>query len=232
MDTPRALRPLLLVLLLAVAGYGYSSGTVLPSEPTVNPGATSSTTKPDHIWPPRLGEPYPDLYLRGTDGKRVQLSSFRGKVLLIEPIGMDCLACIGFAGGGKPGMGSFEGLGIPKWATSIEDRMIPAGFDPADDRFVYIHLLLYRIGRDGAPSLEDGQKWEKHFKVDKRANTLVLIGDPYLIGGASYNMIPGLQAVDSTFILRWDNGGHNPPHSLEQVLQDVPNLLAKVTSAL
>ena len=39
-------------------------------------------------WPPKLDEPYPDLVLQDYQGERVELSSFRGKVLLIEPIGM------------------------------------------------------------------------------------------------------------------------------------------------
>lgn len=39
-------------------------------------------------WPPAVGETYPDLELRGLDGKRVALSSLMGRVLLIEPIGM------------------------------------------------------------------------------------------------------------------------------------------------
>lgn len=39
-------------------------------------------------WPPTVGEPYPNLVLRDHRGERVELSSLRGKVLLIEPIGM------------------------------------------------------------------------------------------------------------------------------------------------
>ena len=39
-------------------------------------------------WPPRVGETYPDVELRDHTGEIVKLSSFRGKVLLIEPVGM------------------------------------------------------------------------------------------------------------------------------------------------
>lgn len=39
-------------------------------------------------WPPVEGRPYPELELRDFRGETVKLSSFRGKVLLIEPIGM------------------------------------------------------------------------------------------------------------------------------------------------
>ena len=39
-------------------------------------------------WPPQAGQPYPELALLGLDGETVHLSDYRGKVLLIEPIGM------------------------------------------------------------------------------------------------------------------------------------------------
>ena len=39
-------------------------------------------------WPPEAGETYPALELLGLDGETVELASYRGKVLLIEPIGM------------------------------------------------------------------------------------------------------------------------------------------------
>jgi hypothetical protein len=41
-----------------------------------------------YSWPPTVGETYPDVELRDTSGALIKLSSFRGKVLLIEPIGM------------------------------------------------------------------------------------------------------------------------------------------------
>ena len=39
-------------------------------------------------WPPEAGQEYPELELRNLDGEQVNLASYRGKVLLIEPIGM------------------------------------------------------------------------------------------------------------------------------------------------
>ena len=39
-------------------------------------------------WPPAAGETYPDVELMDHRGELVKLSSFKGKVLLIEPIGM------------------------------------------------------------------------------------------------------------------------------------------------
>ncbi len=39
-------------------------------------------------WPPVIDQPYPNLVLKDLFGDRVELASLRGKVLLIEPIGM------------------------------------------------------------------------------------------------------------------------------------------------
>jgi cytochrome oxidase Cu insertion factor (SCO1/SenC/PrrC family) len=39
-------------------------------------------------WPPVVDETYPDLELTDFRGEVVRLSSFKGRVLLIEPIGM------------------------------------------------------------------------------------------------------------------------------------------------
>ena len=47
----------------------------------------------DFTWPPKIAEPYPDLQLIDQTGKTVKLSSFKGKVILLEPLGMTCPAC-------------------------------------------------------------------------------------------------------------------------------------------
>ncbi|MBI3928653.1 MAG: redoxin family protein [Armatimonadetes bacterium] len=45
-----------------------------------------------------VGKPYPDLKLVNQDGNTVELSRFKGQVLLVEPVGMTCPACNAFAG--------------------------------------------------------------------------------------------------------------------------------------
>lgn len=42
----------------------------------------------DFAWPPAAGEEYPGVQLTGLDGASVNLADYRGKVLLIEPVGM------------------------------------------------------------------------------------------------------------------------------------------------
>ena len=69
------MRTLLLASLALLAGCG--DGAI--------PGLSSSVP---HAWPPQVGERYPDVVLQDLDGNEVALSSFEGRVLLVEPIGM------------------------------------------------------------------------------------------------------------------------------------------------
>jgi cytochrome oxidase Cu insertion factor (SCO1/SenC/PrrC family) len=50
----------------------------------------SGQPKQDFDWPPKLNEPYPDLHLIDQTGSPTRLSDFKGKVILVEPIGMPC----------------------------------------------------------------------------------------------------------------------------------------------
>lgn len=79
------------------------------AEPVVAAAVDPETEapKPDHIWPPRVGERYPNLQLLDSFGDRIALESLAGKIVLVEPIGMDCPACNAFAGGNRPGGSGF-----------------------------------------------------------------------------------------------------------------------------
>jgi cytochrome oxidase Cu insertion factor (SCO1/SenC/PrrC family) len=59
-------------------------------------------------WPPRLNETYPDLVLIDQEGREMRLSSLRGKVILLEPVGLSCPACLAFSGGHL--FGPFRGV--------------------------------------------------------------------------------------------------------------------------
>lgn len=56
-------------------------------EPTAHETASAPPSLP-FAWPPVLGQTFPDLQLQDAQGKPFELSSLRGKVLLIEPVGM------------------------------------------------------------------------------------------------------------------------------------------------
>ena len=177
------------------------------------------------VWPPRVGEPYPDLELIDQTGQLVRLSSFKGSVLLIEPVGMNCPACQSFAGAHR--LGPYEGIQPQGGLPSIEE-LVPQytrGASLSDDRIVFVQLLLYSMTMD-APTSEDARKWAEHFRVDRAKNHIVLAGTKEFIGQASYDMIPGFQLVDRNFILQVDATGHRPRHNLfTQLLPAIPRLM-------
>jgi hypothetical protein len=164
-------------------------------------------------WPPRVGQPYPDLELHDQHGSPVRLSTLRGRVLLIEPIGMNCPACNAFAGAGsgRPGFGGTR----PQPDLQPLDRLLPAyagGTTVDHPDLIVVHLLLYNM-RMRAPSSQEARAWAAHFGID-RPNHLVLHGDERFIGQASYDLIPGFQLVDREMVLRADSTGHHPRHDL------------------
>jgi hypothetical protein len=192
---------------------------VAPAVTPAQPGRLPS------MWPPKVGEPYPDLELVDQTGQLLRLSSLKGSVLLIEPVGMNCPACQSFAGAHR--LGSYEGIQPQGGLPSIEE-LVPQyarGVSLSDDRIVYVQLLLYSMTME-APTPEDARKWAQHFRADRARNHIVLAGTKEFIGQASYDMIPGFQLVDRNFILRVDATGHRPQHNLfSQLLPAIPRLL-------
>jgi hypothetical protein len=148
--------------------------------------------------------------LRTLQGDRIALSSLRGRVILVEPIGMDCPACNAFSGANRPGVGGFQRTRPQKGLPSVHEMLAERGVSLSDERLVYVQLLLYDPSRSRPPTLALARRWAQH-------------------GPASYNMIPGLQLVDRDFTLRWDATGHRPRHDLwRELLPALPALLAEV----
>lgn len=194
--------------------------------------AQAAEPEPRHIWPPQVGELYPDLELRDTSGERVSLSSFRGKVLLVEPVGMDCPACNAFAGANRTDVGGFQGTRPQRGLPSVREMLEREGVAPGDDRLVVVQILFYDMTRSGPPTLELARRWVEHFGVGASGNEIVLVADPYLIGAETFRMVPGFQLVGPDFRLQWDATGHHPRHDLwRELLPALPGLLAEVDAA-
>lgn len=177
-------------------------------------GSGDVAKRPDNFfWPPETYQEYPDLHLMdAVSGKRVRISDYKGKVLLIEPIGLNCPACNAFAGAKEKG--AFPGMSYQKGLWSIEKSMDEiAGVSLTDERLVYMQLLLYGV-RNKTPKFDTAVEWTKHFGLDKCKNCVVLVGEDFLLNQASYDMIPGFQLVDKDLILRLDSTGHHPKDSL------------------
>lgn len=182
--------------------------------------------KPSFPWPPELNQPYPDLELIDQEGTAFKLSALKGKIILLEPIGMTCPACQAFAGGYKYGAfgNGFVGGGV---SSSIEE-LLPLytnGIYLPHRDIILVQLLLYDMAM-GPPKPQDAKAWAEHFNMRLGHNKIVAVSPYDLRNQASYNLIPGFQLIDQDFVLRSDSTGHHPQHNLyEYLLPMVPLLL-------
>ena len=190
------------------------------------PGANAPTAK--FKWP-ALGDPYPPLSLLDPDGRVVNLSTFRGKVLLIEPIGLCCAACQAYAGGDVVGeFKTKDSHGVQPNLGSIERlfKRFARGTRWEDERIVYIQLLLYGSNTE-APTFIQAREWRAHFSPAwKQKPPVIMVGTPEMIGPNTYAMIPGFHLVDQNLILRYDSTGHSRKHDLyRELLPAIPAML-------
>ncbi len=202
-----------LLILLSQSALAENTSTIsLPNDPSAVQ------------WPPQLGQPYPDLVLMNQRGELTRLSDFKGKVILIEPVGMNCPASNALAGG--KAKGGFQGTPPESDVRSAADNFkydAPgASFD--DPRLIHIELLLYSMSMQG-PTPADAQAWAAHFGYDNDPNVYVLAGGQSLVNQSSYDMIPGFQLVDKNFILRSDSTGHHPTEGWNKLMARIPAML-------
>jgi len=183
---------------------------------------------PDHAWPPVKGEPLPAITLPdAVSGETVDLSELRGKVLIVEPIGMKCPACNAYAGGLD--RGGFRGARVQD-LPAFEDLLWDYGGVEARDEpdLVYVQLLLYDTSNRREPDMELAREWVEHFGMDAWDNALVLVGDERYVNRASYAMVPGFFLVDRDGTVVADGTGHRPvDHPYEEVLARAGELLGR-----
>ncbi len=180
---------------------------------TDNPRSSlEQNTPPVSPWPPIVGKAYPEVELHDQSGEIIKLSSFKGKIIIVEMIGMNCPACQAWSGAKE--YGSFEGIkpqwGLPSFRKDFE-RYSDVSFN--HPKIVFVQILLYNM-QMGAPSINDAKRWAEHFSLKKENNHLVLAGTKDYLGKASYDLIPGFQLIDKNFTLRYDATGHWPKDSL------------------
>ena len=135
-----------IVFLLALAGaVTFNSDRVLSVVPAVT-GLPHSNV----AWP-RVGDEYADLELFNLEGEPVRMSQYRGKVLLIEAIGMPCAACQAFSGAHE--LGGFGGIQPQPGLQSFERYFQQYAGDASlsDERLVFIQILFYGPSARHAP---------------------------------------------------------------------------------
>ncbi len=205
-------------LLLAIAATSCRPG-----------GSPAEDQSQPLTWPPTLGQAYPDITLPDQQGTQTRLSDLRGKVVLLELIGMDCPACNAFSGANMPSVGPYEGV-APQKGLEYIGRYVKqyADVELSHPDVVFVQLLLYNVGRSGPPTSEDTDKWAKHFDLQRERSEIVLQGDERFIGRASMAMIPGFHLIDREGVFRSDSAGHKPRHDL---FKETLPLLGKLVKA-
>ena len=201
-----------------------------PSQRAQPPGGTATSKPGNHLaarastpprprtlefrWPPAVGRPYPDLELSDDTGTTVHLSQWKGQLILLEPVGMNCPACQAFLGGNDPSPGPFGGVTPQPGLQSICTYLATyGGIQLPTPDIMHIQLLLYNMELK-TPTLDDARQWVRHFGLRRQDHEIVLIADERFMSDASYNLIPGFQLIDQSFILRVDATGHHPKHDL------------------
>lgn len=216
-----------LILFLAFFGLGlamliYSLPSAQAVGNAVSPPPKTANIKP---WPPVVGQPYPDLQLIDQNGNPFQLSSLKGRVILLEPVGMTCPACQAFSGAHD--VGPFGG-GVAGQGLSSVQKLLPQyakGLRLPRHDVVIVQLLLYDM-RMGPPKPKDAADWAKHFGLKMGENEIVAVSPYDLRSQIAYNLVPGFQLIDKNFILRSDSSGHHPQHNLyTHLFPMVPRLL-------
>lgn len=185
-----------------------STKDTAPEEPPpeYRPGPAVAKHNPEtplRGWPPTVGRPYPELALIDQSGRVTSLSEFRGKVILVELVGLTCRACHALAGGNEPSVADFRGIPPQDGLDSIESyaqRFGKLSLDHPD--IVFVQLALYGMDGRSPPTLADVQGWARHFGMDRYRNEIVLVGDARFINPETHRMIPGFHLIDRNGILR------------------------------
>lgn len=204
---------LLAVVLIGSTGYlGTHHGNHVVTAVHRGRDAVLTWSGRPPAWPPEKNRTYPDLELLDQEGNVTRLSDFKGKVILIEPVGIPCQACVAFSGGHE--RGAFEGIEAQADLESIESYAKQYGQIRLDDhRVVRVQLLLFNQDMK-TPTLEQARAWADHFQMRRSRNEIVLVGTESMATKASRDLIPGFQLIDKHFILRADSTGQSPADNL------------------
>lgn len=206
----KTIKGLLFVMIIPIFWMVY--GAFNPPAPAVNPTPSVSLSSIKN-WPPELNKEYPDLKLYDHIGRTFQLSDFKGRVIVIEPIGMNCPACQAFSGAHK--YGPFRNSQAQKNVPSFDKifyKYIPE-LEFNDRHVIFVQLLIYDMNMKH-PGPNDAINWGRHFRISSKKGHFTAVSLVDLRGQDSYKMIPGFQLIDRQFILRADSTGHNPQDDL------------------
>ena len=166
--------------LIAAAAFGAlaflpAASTPRPEDPPKDPPAPVKSDTAD------LGKPAPDFELKGLDGKAVKLSSYKGKVVVLEWFNPACPFCV-YAYGEKGPLKNFpeqlRGKGIV-WLSVVSEKPENPGGKPENiQKFVDANGIKapMLLDPDGKVGKSYGAKTTPHMFVINEKGVLVYKG--------------------------------------------------------
>lgn len=160
-------------------------------------------------WPPKVGDPFPDIAFLDYRGQEVRLTDFRGKVLLVEPVGMSCKACNSLADRFSRGayLGAQKQNGMPNMEELL--RRFGKGLTLSHPDILHVQLILYDLTNE-QPDGEDAKLWSEHFRFDRDPNVIVLVPKEDPRNRKTFEAIPGVWLIDRVLVVIADATGRNP----------------------
>ncbi|MEM7206029.1 MAG: hypothetical protein AAF628_37585 [Planctomycetota bacterium] len=175
-------------------------------------------------WPPVVGQQFPEMTLIDHRGEPMPLSSLRGKVVLIDVIGMPCAGCIAFAGGDVHG--PFAGVEPQPGLPSLEDLFADyAGGASLTDPDLAVVQMLFFAPKMGLPTVAEAKQWYEHFDLAAKPNHFVVIGPPGVPHVEAHPLIPGFWLLDRDFEVVVDATGSRQGHLYDELLPRAGELL-------
>ncbi len=191
-------------------------------------GGSANQNVPDP-WPPKMNNIYPDFALIDQEGKEFNLSSLKGRVIVIEYI--DVSSPVSQAQSGAGLFGAYyasSSSDVDKYAKPFADvlrKNTSGALVLPNDNIVELKIIIYGEG-GGAGTRDDAQQWADHFNLKKSDNVIVAVTKNDFRAKESNVLISGFQLIDKNMLLRVDSSGATPKHSLAMTLVPlVPKLI-------
>ncbi|MBI1301514.1 MAG: hypothetical protein GC137_07635 [Alphaproteobacteria bacterium] len=172
-------------------------------------------------WPPAMNMIYPDLKLVDYTGQAFDLSSYAGRVIIMEYIDMNDPISQAQSGAGV--VGALPGTYVEQDETNSETfeevfrKTALADITLPNANLLHIKVIVY--GSNGAQaSVDDAEKWAKHFDLKKSDNFIVAVPEKDFRGKETLQILAGYQLLDKNLVLRADSAGVTPKHNLRLTL--------------
>ena len=182
-------------------------------------------------WPPEMNKPYPDIPLIDASGNEFNLSKYSGKIIVVEYVDMTSPVSQSYSGAKKYGVYGKPSNSYDESVMSFESLVAKETMGkvhiPNHD-IIYLKIIIYNDNGEQAKP-EDAKLWADHFKFKPENNYIIAVPQKDIRDKRTDKIVPGIQLVDSDFLLRVDSAGPNPKHDLRfRLVPLIPVLLEAV----